>query len=311
MEWRDRLRRKTDYLRTDNPRLVDLRARYAEHLVGANQSLWRPQYIDAQVQLAHFRADSAYRWQTRDNAVLDPDGRVRRVPTRDENYAITARYVRDHDRLGLLDRLSDDADFGNYVVEVDGRAVSTDLMDSILQIDFIDRHIGLETLRGSAVLDIGAGYGRFAHRVAQAVPDVREVICTDGVAESTFLCEYYLRHRGVEGRTRVVPLDEIEDAFAPGDVLLAVNMHSFPEMPLASIEWWLALLVRKRVQFLMVVPNGFNRTACEPDGTKPDFGPSITAAGYELVAEDPKYLDDALQRDGVYPGENLLFELRS
>jgi SAM-dependent methyltransferase len=305
----DRLRRKPDYLRADNPRLVELRARYGAHPVGANPSLWRPRYIDTQVDLANFRADSAYRWQTRDNVVFDDAGEVVRVPTRDEHYALTARYVMAQDRLGLLDRLDDDDAFGNYVVDVDGRAMSTDLMDSLLQIDFLERHVGLDALEGADVLDIGAGYGRFAHRLATAVA-VREVICTDAVAESTFLCEYYLRHRGMENRTRVVPLDEIEDAFATGDVTLAVNMHSFPEMPLASISWWLGLLARKQVRYLMVVPNGFNRTACESDGSRPEFGPAIDAAGYRLVVEEPKYLDEALQRDGQYPGENLVYELR-
>lgn len=270
--------------------------------------MWRPGYIDTQVDLANFRADSAYRWQTRDNVVFDDAGEVVRVPTRNEHYVAAARYVLSHDRLGLMGRLTDDDAFGNYVVDVDGRPMSTDLMDSVMQLDFLDRHLGLHTLTGVTVLDIGAGYGRFAHRLVQAV-DVREVICTDAVAESTFLCEHYLEYRDVQNRARVVRLDEIEDAFAVGDVRLAVNMHSFPEMPLASIEWWLALLARKQVPYLMVVPNGFNRTACEPDGSKPPFDPTIEAAGYRLFAQEPKYLDDALQRDGLYPGENLLYEL--
>jgi len=46
--------------------------------------------------------------------------------------------------------------------------------------------------------------------MAEAVPDLEQVLCTDAVAESTFLSEYYLRFRGVDAITQVVPLDEIE-----------------------------------------------------------------------------------------------------
>jgi len=81
-------------------------------------------------------------------------------------------------------------------------------------------------------------------------------------------------------------------------------------MPLASVEWWLDLLARNHVRYLMVVPNAFNRTARERNGATPSFEPSIAAAGYDLIAEEPKYLSPAAQRHGLYPGEHLLYELR-
>ena len=300
-----------DYLRRDNPRLAELRRRYEGHPVAANQTLWSADYIDANLEMSRFRADSAYRWQTKPGVVKGANNEMQRVPTREVNYAVSAQYVQANDRLGLLERLKDDGHFGNCVVEFDGSLVSTDLLDSVLQLDFLDRHIGLDVLRSQSVLDIGAGYGRFAHRLAEAVPDLRRIVCVDAVAESTFLCEYYLRFRGVDTIADVVPLDAIDDDIAPGEITLAVNMHSFPEIPLSSVEWWLAFLARKQVRYLMIVPNAFNRTACESDGSRPSFEPSLDAAGYELIVEEPKYRSDSAQRHAVYPGEHLLYELRT
>jgi hypothetical protein len=135
-------------------------------------------------------------------------------------------------------------------------------------------------------------------------------VCTDAIAESTFLCEYYLRFRGVDGVAPTVALDELDDAIAADEVHVAVNMHSFGEFPLASIEWWLDLLARKRVPHLFVVPNGFDRLSREADGSTNSFEPAIAAAGYEMVAAEPKYASPLVQRHGVYPGEHLLYTRR-
>ncbi len=297
------------YLRADNPTLVALRERLADHPVVTNSSLWTHGYIATNLDMTQFRADNAYRWQTRPGFAVGADGQLARVPTTDRHYEITAAYVRAHDRLKLLDVLSDDALFGNHVVDVDGFAASTDRLDSALQLDFLDRHIGLDSLQGRTVIDVGAGYGRFAHRLAEAVPGLRRVVCTDAVAESIFLCDYYLRFRGVDAVAEAVAIDEI-DGIEENDAILAVNMHSFPEMPLSSIEWWLALLARKRVRYLFVVPNASNRVSREIDGSKLSFEPAIAAAGYQLIAAEPKYRDPGVQRNGLWPGEHLLYARR-
>ena len=85
-------------------------------------------------------------------------------------------------------------------------------------------------------------------------------LCTDAIATSTFLSEYYLGFRGVAGGTgsppRVVPLHELESTIAPGEVDIAVNIHSFSECSPAAIEAWLAFLARPTASaHLMVVPN--------------------------------------------------------
>ena len=106
------------------------------------------------------------------------------------------------------------------------------------------------------MLDIGAGYGRLAHRMVGAHGErVADYCCVDAVPESTFVSEYYLRHRGVVPPVRVVSLGSVERELEPRSFDLAVNVHSFPEMPYAAIQWWVELLARLEVPALLIVPN--------------------------------------------------------
>ena len=63
------------------------------------------------------------------------------------------------------------------------------------------------------LLDIGAGYGRLAHRLAESVP-ATEIMCTDAVPASTFLSEFYLRFRGVDNRATAVPHQDFSPVVA-------------------------------------------------------------------------------------------------
>ncbi len=70
---------------------------------------------------------------------------------------------------------------------------------------FLERELGLRERERFSVLDIGAGYGRLAHRMAAAHAErLADYCCVDAVPESTFVSEYYLRHRGVAPPARVV-----------------------------------------------------------------------------------------------------------
>jgi len=71
------------------------------------------------------------------------------------------------------------------------------------------------------------------------------------VAESTFLCEYYLGYRGVARRALTIPLDMISTEIRHRRIDVALNVHSFSECPLRAICWWLDLLVANRVRHLM------------------------------------------------------------
>lgn len=289
------------YLRPDNPRLVELERRYARLRVPmSDSSQWTGQYVAAEVDLRRFRGEVAYVWQRRDG-------------NDDASFRLTDEYVASFDRLGLRQRLTEDSAFGVSTFTVDGRNVTRDLLDSIVEIGFLDRHLGISQRR-LRVLDIGAGYGRLAHRLVQAFPGMVDVSCVDGVAVSTFLSEFYLRYRGASPQANVVPLDEIDALLSRNPVDVAVNIHSFSECPMSAVAGWLDLLVKHRIRHLMVVPNAIDNGGTRPlsyeaDGTWRDLMPLFQAKSYKLVTTEPKYLDAAVQAGGVSPTHHFLFTL--
>ena len=95
------------------------------------------------------------------------------------------------DHLNLLDVLHEDDRFGVEIFNFHGQTVSRDLLDSIIEITFLEKHFGFLNRRDFNVLDIGAGYGRLAHRMATAAPNLGRYFCVDAVPESTFISDYY------------------------------------------------------------------------------------------------------------------------
>lgn len=300
-------------LRPDDPELEDLRRRYAS--VDARVTtplLWQPDTLSAE-DLAHFRGENAYVWQRR--------GAGRSVNA----YALTAYYLFSIGCEGtasaaaaneltrqLTDRLlalDEDGLFGAVTYEIGGRPVSRDLLDSIAELLFLDQYLGLGQGGISRILDIGAGYGRLAHRALNAFPEIERFLCADAVPESTYLSSLYLDFRGLGGRARVVPLDRIESMLTNSPVDVALNIHSFSECQPEAINWWLALLAREGVRYLMVAPNAMNNGGRElliNDGRP--FGQLIERHGYRLIAREPKFADPVVQRYGLSPTMYHLFE---
>ena len=289
----------SDYLKPDNSRLEELKARYAKVSTDATAPLhWTDSYVTAE-EILQFRGDNAYVWQLRgDNMTAGA-------------YALAAYYIESIDHLGLIDRLKEDGLFGACTFDIGGRVVSRDLLDSILEIHFLEKHLGISSREDFTVLDIGAGYGRLAHRMLAGLPNIREYLCTDAVPVSTFLSEYYLRFRGLQDRATVVPLDEIESALGSRKVNLAINIHSFTECHLPAIEWWLSLLASHGVEYLMLVPN-----ACDHGGRRlenndgRDFSDIVERHGYRLVAMEPKYRDPVVHANAINPTFHHLFKLQ-
>jgi hypothetical protein len=285
------------YLTPQNPILVDLQKRYSAFDAAVTAPfLWNQLHVRAE-DIPYFRGDNGWVFQVRGNG------------TNIMGYALSFYYLRSIDRLGLLDKLVEDESFGNFTFKVAGRLVSRDLLDSIAEIYFLDRHLRLGSRIGFRVLDIGAGYGRLAHRMVSALDGVECYLCTDAVAASTFVSEYYLRFRGVS-KAVVVPLDEIDTALCERPIDLAINIHSFSECRLEAIEWWIRILSKHRVKNLMIVPNtppGGAERMLTNDGQ--DFLPILERHGYRTIAKEPKYLDPAVQEFGLEPSWNHLLEL--
>lgn len=292
-------------LRYDNPRLIELQARYQnmDSPVCAHTQ-WRSQLRPGALDLRWFRGDNAYVWQyqqVRDFTRL--------------RYYLYARYVKDLDHRGLMGGvLAEDGLFGCFRFRFEELpAVSRDLLDSINELYFLDRHLGLLGRQGMQVLDVGAGYGRLAHRMLEAAPGVARYWCIDAIPRSTFLCEYYLGHRGLlesqGGRAKVVALDEMHTAIPKGAVDLAINIHSFSEMSHAAVSTWVRWLAGLGVRNLMVIPNEPDMLSKEADGSRLTYQDTIEAAGYRLVADEPTIREpDVRKLFGVYDFMRL-FEL--
>jgi SAM-dependent methyltransferase len=267
-------------LRPDSPRLAELRRAYeGAHPAVRVHSRWTDEGARSWLDLARFRGDNAYVWQYRE------DRRVSEL-----KYLVYLQDVMARDQAGLIDTLGEDGAFGCWTFTWDGLpTVSRDLLDSVNELLFLDAELGVLSGARPRVLDIGAGYGRMAHRYVTAVPGVADYACTDAVPESTFLCEYYLRHREIWPPARAVPLTDV-DALEPGSFDLAVNIHSFSECTLDAIGWWSAQLSRLEVPTLFLVPNeakGFLST--EVDGRRLDYLPVLEAAGYRLARDVPAF----------------------
>lgn len=170
-------------------------------------------------------------------------------------------------------RMQEDGDFGAITVHVDGKIVSRDLLDSVTEIDFIEQTVGQPT----RVLDIGAGYGRLAHRMHEAWQGKVSVDCADTIPISSEVCAIYLAHRKVTtGRVlpRGVPIGHYD---------LACNVHSWPECTREGIRWWLAKLVELDVPHLFVVPHLDGEMLCNEDGRS--FLPDIEERGYKIIRQ--------------------------
>lgn len=289
-----------EYLRPDNPRLQDLRRLYASLRVPAvEHSQWQPANVEGYLDLRYFRGDSMIQWHYRE---LPRSTRLKMF--------IYLSYLTERDGGAFLAKLSEDGMFGCWTYDFcDRPRVSRDLLDSLSELLFLNRHLSLLDRPSLRVLDIGAGYGRLAHRMAAAVPSLTDYCCVDAVPESTFLSEYYLRFRECDPPARVVPLHEL-DSLRPGEFDLAINVHSFSECTYAAVEWWMHRLRDLRVPLLFAIPN-------EPEGFlsrevsgRRNLMTAIEEAGYQLQVREPVISDPQVRQMIRIRDRFMLFALR-
>jgi FkbM family methyltransferase len=286
-------------LANDNPQLLELRRRYASlDLPALRHHYWSAGRVADSVNLKYFRGDNLYVWHYPEH----PRAMALRL-------VLYLRYLEGRDGRELLEMLSEDGAFGCWTTDVAGYGkISRDLLDSVNELLFLDRYLDVLT-KDMRVLDIGAGYGRLAHRMAVAAPDLADYCCVDAVAESTFLAEYYLDFRGCSPPARALPLPEVPELKA-GSFDLAVNVHSFSECTIEATRWWVDLLKRLQVPYLFVVPNEAEGILSrEPDGSFQPVLPVLEAAGYVPFAKE-RAIGDRVLRDALELNENFyLFSL--
>lgn len=272
-----------------SPIYRELAARYAGHPAAA-VSLWGSSAL-AGSNVSNFRAHSPYVFQNRHN-----------LATFRRSYAeLNKRYPE------LMASAVEDGAFGARCEIVSGRMVSRDLLDSVAEIGFLESVVG--DLSRIPILDIGAGYGRLGHRIEELVPNCGAIRCVDGVPESSVLCDYYLGFRECE-QASMVPLDEVEQSLSTSPAAVALNVHSFPEMPLSAIEWWIRLLCEHDVRFLFVVPNEVDDLrSTEPNGSRLSFEPLLSKYGFSLERAQTKYghASNCSNRPFLYQDMHMIF----
>ena len=290
--------------RTD-PRLLDLIERYAKLEHAVPLSAWKT-WAD-NIDVTKFRSEVGYMAQMWGGM-------------NEERYLNSHKYVVQHAIDELFCITEDDA-FGcvTFIEKCDADmqpdVISRDLIDNALRIAFLREALGWDYYDDLMVLDIGAGYGAFAHRLTDVYENAY-VICVDGVPLSTYLCDYYLKYRSVE-RAESLPLDEIDklrnEYIQTEPIQLACNMQSFTEMPLASINYWLDLCADLKVPHFFLEPHAGDLVhahfySSEPDGhTHYDYLPLFAQHGYKLVVRRFKF-PEAESDKYIYNTEYLLWE---
>jgi FkbM family methyltransferase len=285
--------RAAAYLTRENPRLAELRRQYASlDFPVLNHHLWNADRVAGNVDLRYFRGDNLYVWHYPDH----PKAMALR-------FVLYMRYLESHGGRELLEALSEDGAFGCWTTEVTNYGkVSRDLLDSVNEISFLDRHLNVLTRR-VRILDIGAGYGRLAHRMSVAAPELADYCCVDAIPESTFLAEYYLGFRDI-APARVLPLPEVP-ALEPGSFDVAINVHSFSECTIDAVRWWVDQIRRLEIPYLFIVPNEADGIlSSELDGSYHSVLPVLRDAGYVPIAKE-RAIADRATRDALMLNDNF------
>jgi SAM-dependent methyltransferase len=275
----------------DNPRLKELKDRYAHNTRFAH-SFWNS--WEKHVNLLRFRGEDNYVSQA-----------YFRQNTR--RYELSFAYVEATDDLGLLNLLHEDPFFGVKLWEfVPGKPVSRDLLDSILEIQFLQKALGFQFQDRLRVLDIGAGYGRFAHRFNTACPN-SSITCIDPIATSTFLSEFYLKFRNCTG-TDVVPFDQLP-SLQGRTYDLATNIHSWSECTKQFISFWLDQICDLKVPYLFIVPHTEKLETVETNGVHLTYDDELECRNFKLVLKQKKFHRSQLvHQAGIFPTEYRLYK---
>jgi hypothetical protein len=286
------------YLTPSNERLQGIIKNYTaleQNITSSRTWDWRAGSISTEF-LQNFRGDRAFVWQ------------MKGLDMPEIRYLLTTYYTMANDKLQLFDRLSIDSVFGNAVFKIHNRLVSRELLDSINEINFLDRELSISSIENLKILDIGSGYGRLAHRCSEALANLNTYYCTDGVPSSAFLCDFYLRYRNIS-KGKMVEMGMVENELKDELIHLAVNIHSFSECSMDSIEWWISLVRRLDIRYILIIPNAYedggNRLL---NNERENFQGIIEKNEYRLILKTQKYADPLVQQFGLYPTCYYLFE---
>lgn len=212
---------------------------YEKYNFNKSPTLWniKNKYISSSFNEDNFRHDNAYVWQVRlgDNI---------------KQYFNYYKKLKNIDELCLFNKTKEDGSFGCITWNINGILISRDLLDSIIEIYFINKHF--KNLGKLNLLEIGAGYGRLCKRYSDCFPDSNFYI-TDGIPHSTYLSNIYLKKYGYQDKN--IELYNLENKLKNLKIDLAINIHSFPEQNIKDVEWWVKLISKYKIKYLFYIPN--------------------------------------------------------
>lgn len=264
---------------------ADLAETYRNFGLEHGDGVWNKKHLN-NFDVMKFRGDNVYVWQTR--------------VFQEINFFISYLYALKVDKLGLHSKLTETGSYGVETFKFGGALVSRDLIDSIIEINYLDEKLQFSKSSNFHILDIGAGYGRFAKRIQEGFSNI-EVSCIDAIPLSTCLSRVYLENEIKTGKVAVHQLNTL-DVVQEGDINLAINIHSFSEMSIASVKSWVNFLVKKKIENIFIVPNGSGLAL--NNGT--DFGFLFEQAGYHIASVHDKFGDPDFSRFGIYPSKYFL-----
>jgi len=249
--------------------LAGLIKAYSSSKVGKTSKVWTHNYVTPYINMSAIRSGThnVYVWQTEGESMLQK--------WTDLLFSSGGKWY--------FDRTFEDGAEGVFAVNVTSASgekilVSRDLLDSVAEMIFLEQTV-LQRDEIATVIDIGAGYGRLARRMTEALPNIN-YYATDGVPESTYICHKYLTKH--QSRARVVPLTQVED-LVTSQPKLAINIHSFSEQTKVDVTFWVELMARAKTPYFMVVPNAFNvkeKVMKFNDGS--EMNSIFNSAGYHL-----------------------------
>jgi len=262
-------------------RSLELDKKYLKsNLYPEDLGVWTDKHLN-KLDLRNFRSDNVYVWQKRNLA--------------SESYLVSYLLTKLMDKADLLESIEESGEYGAQVYTFFDKKISRDLIDSVLEINFLIDMVGIDTLKRFKVLDIGAGYGRLAKNLAGLFPEL-EIGCVDSIPMSTAISEFYLKEEIEKAQVKVYNLTQLEE-LSERNFDLATNVHSFSEMSLGSVEIWIKFLRKSKIPRVFVVPNPKELRL----NTGEDFEVIFERYGYKVVASRSKF------REGI-PEDCLLYQ---
>lgn len=270
-------------------RASELHNRYTKFgLYPRDLGVWDEKHL-RKLDVSLFRSDNVYVWQTRE--------------LNEVNYLVSYLAAKLLDKSNLFDSISESGEFGVEIYQFGEVNVSRDLLDSILEINFLIEIVGLEAFSKMKVLDIGAGYGRLAKNLARIFPEIK-IGCVDSIPISTAISEFYLKDEISLSQVRVYSIDEI-DKISYRSFDLVTNIHSFSEMSIDSVETWISFIRKLGVPNVFVIPNPKELRL----NTGQDFEAIFNKYGYVVRQKMSKYPVGIEEKYLLYPSNYFYLEL--